>query len=113
MESRRAWIDRCLSLPNTYEDYPFEDDNWTVLRHRGNRRTFVFLFERQGNLWLNLKCEPMRAAFYREIYPAVLPAYHLNKTHWNSVVLDGTVPDEEVWEMVCHSYDLTKPKTAL
>lgn len=57
-------------------------------------------------LSLNLKCEPELAAELRERYEAVQPGYHMNKTHWYTVVVDGTIPPKEILKMVDHSYDM-------
>lgn len=111
--TRRALIDYCLSYPDAYEDYPFDDPAaWTAMRHGGNRKTFAFIFcrEAQGGLCVNLKCEPMEADFYRRQYPAVTPAYHMNKEHWNTVRLDDTLPPDELRAMIEASYRLTMPK---
>lgn len=55
---------------------------------------------------LNLKCDPIHAEILRETYEAVIPGYHLNKKHWNTVISDGTIPDDEIYEMIDNSYDL-------
>ena len=115
MFSRAEWIARCRAFPGAYEDYPFDEDQnaadaWTVMRHRGNRRSFALLFERGGFLNINLKCEPMEAQFLRQVYPSVMPAYHMNKEHWNGIRLDGSVPDPLVEEWIAASYRLTAPK---
>ena len=116
--TRRELIDLCLTLPGSYEDYPFDDFanpggsgmSWTVLRHKGNKKSFALVFERDG-LCVNLKCEPMRADFLRAAFPGgVTPAYHMNKEHWNTVRPD-LVPRADLEEMLEHSFDLTKPKT--
>ena len=57
-------------------------------------------------LRISLKCDPDEALFLRDIYPAVQPGYHLNKRHWNTVTVDGTVPDKELRQMIDNSYDL-------
>ncbi len=114
--TRRDLIDLCLSRPGSYEDYPFDDftnpggagTSWTVIRHRGNKKSFAFIFERDG-LCINLKCEPMRADFLRGAFPGVTPGYHMNKTHWNTVRPE-LVAREDLEEMIDHSYELTKPK---
>lgn len=106
---RKKWIAYCLTFPGAYEDYPF-DDNWAAMRHGANHKTFAFLYERDGLIWLNLKCEPFEADFLRQVYPSVIPAYHMNKTHWNTVMLDGGVPDDAVEKMIADSYNLIKPK---
>lgn len=110
MNSRKEVIDYCLSFPGVYEDYPFHDANWTAMRC-SNKRTFAFIYERNGNLYVNLKCDPVQADFWRNVYTAVSAGYHMNKTHWNTLLLDGSVPDPEIGEMIRHSYELVRPKT--
>lgn len=110
LEQRRRWIDFCLGFPAAFEDYPFHDDNWTVMRRRDNKKMFAALFEHEGRLWINLKCAPDEADFLRSVYPSVVPAYHMNKVHWNSVIVDGSVPDEEVEGMIARSYTLAQPR---
>jgi len=110
MERREEAVEYGLSLGNAYEDYPFRDKNWTVLRHIGNRKVFAWIFAKEGRIWVNVKGEPGMLAFWRQAYASVVPAYHLNKDHWNSVILDGTVPEDEIREMIMHSYRLTRTK---
>lgn len=101
MTTRRKIIEYCLTFPAAYEDYPFDeaaDDNaTTVMRHK-------------GELYLNLKCDPLEADFLRQIYKSVIPGYHMNKTHWNTIVIGGDVPDEEIKRQIGMSYDLIRPK---
>ena len=99
----------CRGLPGIYEDYPFGEE-WAAFRHRCNRKTFVFVYARRGAVCLNLKCDPMQADFWRSVYTDVTPAYHMNKTHWNTVLLHGDVPDPELEGMLRHSYSLIAPK---
>ena len=110
MRSRREVINFCLKLKNSYEDYPFGDPNWTVMRHKENQKVFAWIFQREGHIWVNVKCDPQWREFWREAFPSVIPGYHLNKMHWNSIILDGTVPDKDIKRMVQESYDLTAPK---
>lgn len=107
--TRQELINQCLLLPDSYEDYPFHDANWTVIRHRKNRKVFAWIFEKDGKLWINLKTTPQGRDFWRQAYGAIIPAYHLNKEHWNSVILDGTVPRETLLMLIGESYDLVKP----
>ena len=109
MLSRQAVIDFCKDLPGGIEDYPFGEE-WTVMRHRQNKKSFALLFERQGVTWVNVKCDPLEAEFLRQVYVSVVPAYHMNKVHWNSILLDGSIPDEEIKAMIRTSYTLTRPK---
>jgi predicted DNA-binding protein (MmcQ/YjbR family) len=108
---RKALIEYCLTFAGAYEDYPFDDET-AALRHRGNRRIFALFLQHGDRALLNLKTEPFKALYWRNEFPAVLPGYHMNKVHWNSVVLDGTVPDAAVREMIADSYDLTRPQRA-
>lgn len=109
---RRHWINFCLTFAGAYEDYPFADTNFTAMRHRDSGKTFALIFERLGHIQINVKCEPMQADFYRRAYPSVTPGYHMNKTHWNTITLDGSVPDEEIAAMITDSYHLTKHPAA-
>jgi predicted DNA-binding protein (MmcQ/YjbR family) len=107
MMNRKEYIEYCLTFSGAFEDYPFNDDNWTVMK-AANKKMFAALYNRNGYLQLNLKCEPMQADFLRSVYPSVKPAYHMNKSHWNTVTIDGTIPDNEIFEMIRCSFDLVK-----
>ena len=72
MRNRREWVAFCLSLGGCWEDYPF-DEEWTVMRHRGNRRSFAFFYERGGTLWVNCKCPPEEGDFLRAHVPGFFP----------------------------------------
>lgn len=110
MTTRQEVIDFCLSLENTYEDYPFHDNNWTVMRHHGNQKMFAAICHRLGHIWINVKCDPNLAYLWRNTYASVVPAYHMNKFQWNSIILDGTIPEDAIRQMLFDSYELTKPK---
>jgi predicted DNA-binding protein (MmcQ/YjbR family) len=77
------------------------------MRHSESGRTFAFIYEKDGRLSLNLKCEPELAVLLRNAYGDVIPAYHMNKEHWNTVRTDGDVPAEEVRKLIALSYDMT------
>ncbi|MDO3413261.1 MmcQ/YjbR family DNA-binding protein [Saccharibacillus sp. CPCC 101409] len=102
-------IAHCLTYMGAYEDYPFSD-TWTVMRHTGSKKSFAFIYHREGHWCANLKCEPLRAAMLRDLHEDVKPAYHMNKEHWNTVILDGGLDEEDIFDLVRHSFDLTKPK---
>ena len=109
----RAWaLAFCSSLEGAYEDYPFHDPNWAVMRHRANQKTFALIFERQGHIWINVKAEPQWVDFWRSTYAAVLPAYHMNKQHWVSTVLDGSIPKKALCRLIEESHALTAPHSA-
>lgn len=80
------------------------------MRHKNNNKVFAWIFPRQGNIWINVKCDPEWRDFWRSAYKSVVPGYHLNKEHWNSIIMDGSVPDKDVKRMIGESYDLTKGK---
>lgn len=108
MKTRKEVIAHCLSYEGVYEDYPFHDPNWTVMRHKKSRKTFALIYQKDGLIWINVKCDPQWRDFWRSAFAAVVPAYHMNKTHWNSIILDGTIPEKEIRRMIGESYDLTK-----
>lgn len=96
-------IAECLAKPGSTEDYPFGDEV-AVFKVAGRMFALVPLGPPPESV--SLKCDPDLAAELRGRYAAITPGYHLNKRHWNTVVLDGSVPDEELLELVDHSYDL-------
>ena len=108
MLTREEAISFCLTLKDVYEDYPFRDPNWTVIRHRANKKVFAWIYEKDGRIWINVKCDPQWRDFFRSAFPSVVPGYQLNKEHWNSIILDGTVPEKEIRKMIGESYELTK-----
>jgi len=80
------------------------------MRHRTNKKTFAFITVHNRQLIANLKCDPLEADILRQMYGSVSPGYHMNKTHWNTVVIEGDVPEDEIKRMIEHSYSLIKPK---
>lgn len=95
-----------LSLPDTYQDAPFKDTNWQLVRYKWNKKAFLWTYERDGYINLNVKVDPEKALFWRDIYTAVIPGYHQNKEHWNTIILDGTIPEDDIKLMIAESYDL-------
>lgn len=112
MTERKEVIAYCLSFADVYEDYPFHDPNWCVIRHKASNKVFAWIFHRNEHIWVNVKCDPQWRDLWRQAFEAVVPAYHLNKEHWNSIILDGSVPVQDIERMIAESYDLTKPKPA-
>ena len=78
------------------------------MRHKDTKKTFAYIFEKDGQIWINVKCDPEWREFWRAAFPSVVPGFHLNKTYWNSIILDGTVPEKDIRRMITESYDLTK-----
>jgi len=110
MLERSEVIEFCMQLAGAYEDYPFDDNNWTIMRHQGNKKMFAAIYERQGHIWINVKAEPEAGYLWRSIYPAVIPAYHMNKVHWISIILDGSMQREDICRLIEDSHALTAPK---
>ena len=106
MKTRKQALEYGLSFPDTYQDAPFHDDNWQLVRYRANRKAFLWIYEKDGFLNLNVKAEPEKAGFWRDVYPSVRPGYHQNRKHWNTIILDGSIPDQDVKMMIAESYDL-------
>jgi predicted DNA-binding protein (MmcQ/YjbR family) len=91
-----------LSFPQASEDQPF-GPNVDVYKVVG--KMFAILSPEDDPPAITLKCDPLIAIELREEYVAVVPGYHLNKSHWNTVTLDGSVPDQELKKMMSHSYE--------
>lgn len=106
MKSREEVLAYGLSFPMTYQDAPFHDPNWQLVRVKGSKKAFLWTYEKDGSLHLNVKADPEWRDFWRNTYPSVIPGYHQNKEHWNTIILDGTIPDEDVKRMIAESYDL-------
>ena len=92
-----------LSLPEAIEDFPFRPET-PVFKIKN--KMFGFLRHKEGVGHINLKCNPEEAMVMRDIFESVIPGYHMNKEHWNTVILDGTVPREEIESMIDTSYAL-------
>jgi predicted DNA-binding protein (MmcQ/YjbR family) len=101
IESLREY---CLSKKFVTESLPFGID---TLVFKVNGKIFA-LANLDGDLSINLKCDPGLAIELRERYTSVIPGYHMNKKHWNTIILDGSVSDNEVFSWIDHSYDLVK-----
>jgi len=96
-----------LSCPESYEDSPFGEE---ITIFKVKNKWFGLLVEREGNLQINLKCDPDEALILRDLFKSVLPGYHMNKKHWNTVILDGSIPEKEIEAMIYSSYVLIVEK---
>ncbi len=111
MTDREAVLRYCLSLPDTYQDAPFHDENWQLVRYRKNKKAFAWTYKwKDGTIRGNVKVDPQWRDFWRQAYESVIPGYHQNKEHWNTVILDGSIPDRDVKRMLAESYDLVAGK---
>ena len=104
IESIRAY---CLSKPDSEEALPFGPD---VLVFKVKGKIFLLLPLDTVPLRFNVKCDPERAVELREQYAAVLPGYHMNKKHWNTVVADGSISSQLLRNWIDDSYDLVRGK---
>lgn len=92
----------CLSKPCVTEDLPF-DDVTLVFKVCGKIFVLLSLDDKPG---INLKCDPERAIELREQYNAITPGYHMNKKHWNTIIPDGSISKDLLYELIDHSYML-------
>ena len=106
MNTREEALKYGLSFPDVYQDAPFHDENWQLVRCKSNKKAFLWTYERDGHINLNVKADPEKIFFWRDQYHSVRPGYHQNKEHWNTVILDGSIPDHDVRLMIAESYDL-------
>jgi predicted DNA-binding protein (MmcQ/YjbR family) len=103
-ETVKAYL---LNKPEAIEDYPF-GPNILIAKIKG--KMFASLTINQGTTMMNLKCDPAHAQELRDVFDAVKPGYHMNKKHWNTLVLDGSLPDSELERLIDHSYTLVFKK---
>lgn len=103
-------ITLCLSLPGAEETTPFGPE---VLVYKVGGKMFAATNPHDFPSRINLKCEPQRAIDLRDRYPAIQPGWHMNKKHWNTIVLDGSVPASLVRELVAHSYQLVSDSASV
>lgn len=94
--------DYCLSKKAVTEGFPFDE---TTLVFKVAGKMFA-LTDTESPFSINLKCDPERAIELRETYSSVLPGYHMNKQHWNTIEIDGSIPDKLIYEWTDHSFDL-------
>ncbi len=93
----------CLKLNGTEEDYPFGED---TLVFKVGGKIFALASLDSFPLQINLKCDPEKAIELREKFEAVIPGYHMNKKHWNTVLMDGSIKTKELKEWIIESYNL-------
>jgi predicted DNA-binding protein (MmcQ/YjbR family) len=98
--------DYCISKPGVTEEFPF-DENTLVFKVIGKMFALTDLVD---DFSLNLKCDPERAIELRDQYPAIQPGYHMNKAHWNTVKMDGSIGESLIRELIDHSYQLVVDK---
>lgn len=92
-----------LSMPNARLDYPFGED---VAVYKTDDKMFALIAEKSDPVRISLKCDPKLSELLRKKYETVMPGYHLNKKHWNTLVLSGQLPWDEIKGLIRHSYEL-------
>jgi predicted DNA-binding protein (MmcQ/YjbR family) len=92
-----------LSMPNAKLDYPFGEG---VAVYKVKDKMFALVAEKSEPVSLSLKCDPLLSKILRSKYETVMEGYHLNKKHWNTIILSGQLPWEEIQALIRHSYDL-------
>lgn len=108
MKSRPEIAAVITSLPGVILDYPFGEDVAVYKIGDEKGKMFALLPEKGDPVRISLKCDPTLAELLREKYETVLPGYHLNKKHWNTIICSGQVPDDELRDLIRHSYELVK-----
>lgn len=106
MRTREEALSYALSFENTYQQAPFHDQNWQLVRVKGSKKAFLWTYERDGYINLNVKVNKEWRDFWRDTYKAVIPGYHQNKEYWNTIILDGTIPETDIRRMIAESYDV-------
>ena len=102
-------ISHVLSKPGAEETLPFGPD---TLVYKVGGKMFTLTSPDDFPSSVNLKCDPERALALRDQYPAITPGYHMNKRHWNTLILDGSVPGKLIRELIDHSYELVTARGA-
>lgn len=103
MKESKALLSYCLAKPGAFEDYPFGPE---VIVVKVAGKMFALLSRREDRFNIALKCDPYLAVLLRNGHQCITPGYHLDKRHWNTVILDGSLPENQILQMIDHSYEL-------
>ena len=104
-------INYCLSLKNTFQDMPFPKDfESIVMKHKENKKWFALLMNVNNKLYLNIKTEPEYSELLRNSCKYIIPGYHMNKQHWNTIIVDDCTDFDLLKELIKESYNLTKKR---
>lgn len=99
--------DYILTLKNVEESFPFGED---TLVFKTNNKIFLLVSLSSSPLQFNVKCDPEKAVELREQYSCILPGYHMNKKHWNTIIIDGSLVNSKLKDFIKDSYFLVGPK---
>jgi predicted DNA-binding protein (MmcQ/YjbR family) len=103
MLSHKELEEYVLSMPNARLEYPFGSD---AAVYKVGEKIFAIIAEKSHPIRVSLKCDPLLAQTLREKYETVVPGYHLNKKHWNTIICSGQLGNDEIFDLVRHSYRL-------
>lgn len=106
MTTREEALNFGLSFPNTYQSAPFHDENWQLVRVKGSKKVFLWTYERNGFINLNVKVNDEWRDFWRDAFESVIQGWHQNKENWNTIILDGSIPDKDIKRMITESYEI-------
>ena len=106
MTTREEAIAYGLTFPDTYTETPFKDTNWQLIRVKESKKAFLWVYEREGCINLNVKVSPEWRDFWRKAFKSVIAGWHQNKEHWNTIILDGSIPEKDIKTMIAESYAL-------
>ena len=106
MITREEAVSYGLTFPNTYLEMPFKDTNWQLIRVKESKKAFLWIYEREGYINLNVKVSPEWRDFWRKAFKSVIAGWHQNKEHWNTIILDGSIPEKDIKTMIAESYAL-------
>jgi len=104
MKNHKQVEEYILSMPGARLEYPF--DETTAVYKTQNDKMFALIAEGSDPLQISLKADPNLSQILRDKYETVLPGYHLNKKHWNTLILTGQLSDDEIRDLIRHSYEL-------
>ena len=104
MKTREEVTSFGLTFPDAYMEMPFKDTNWQLIRVKDSKKAFLWIYEREGFINLNVKVSPEWRDFWRNAFKSVVAGWHQNKEHWNTIILDGSIPDKDVKNMIAESY---------
>lgn len=108
MLNHKQLEDFILTLPGARLDYPFGKDV-AVYKAGEKDKMFALIAEGSDPVRISLKCDPKLAELLREKYETVVPGYHLNKKHWNTVICSGQLEEQEIKDLIVHAHQLVTP----
>lgn len=106
--NRESLRDFALQFPDAKEDYPFDDPDTMILRHKSNRKWFAMIIELHGKTCVNLKTDSFQIDALCEMYKGITPGWHMNKRHWITIDIQSDVCEKDLFDFITISYELTR-----